>query len=134
MRRQAHVLKQPATAILVSDGSLAGMRDTRRLSAVLKGQVPTAGVCVCLNRVGCAGSGELDRGDFEKEAQVTVNVRIPFDVKAFAASSASGTPLLKAARVPGRRRHCGSSPGRFGGARVRKASLPALRRLLNGGR
>ena len=134
LRRQAHVLKQPATAILVSDGSLAGMRDTRRLSAVLKGQVPTAGVCVCLNRVGCAGSGELDRGDFEKEAQVTVNVRIPFDVKAFAASSASGTPLLKAAPRSRAATALRQLAGRFGGARVRKASLPALRRLLNGGR
>lgn len=137
LRRQANVLKQPATAMLVSDASLAGMRDTRRLNAALKLEAPAAKILVCLNRVGCCGTGELGRGDFEKGAQVAVDCSVPFEIKAFAASSAGGTAVLKAAPRSKAAIALRQLAGRFGGARARKTALPtlpSLRRLLPGAR
>jgi pilus assembly protein CpaE len=51
-RRQAHVLTPPSAIMIVSDASLAGMRDTMRLSALLKKTAANAEITVVLNRVG----------------------------------------------------------------------------------
>jgi len=130
LRKQAHVLKQPATVVMVSDGSLAGMRDTMRLDRMLKAAVPATTVCVCVNRVGVAGAGELAQADFEKGAEVKVDLRIPSDVKAFAVGSAAGRPVLQVAPRSRAAAALRMLAGRFGGPRVRTSPFPALRRLL----
>jgi pilus assembly protein CpaE len=132
LRRQTHVLTQPASAVLISDASLAGMRDTMRLNGMLKAALPAENISVCLNRVGLAGASELSRSDFEKGAQVKVSHSIPADVKAFAASMATGKPVLKAASRSRAAAGIRDLARCFGRPRVRKTPFPALRRLLAG--
>jgi pilus assembly protein CpaE len=132
--RQTRVLTQPATCLLVSNGSLAGMRDTQRLNALLKTSVPEVSVSVCLNRAGAGKGGEVSRSAFEKGAEVTVDVRIPEDVKAFATSAATGKPVLKAASRSRSAAALRSLAARLAGARARSPSFPMLSRLLPRGR
>ena len=96
LRQQARVLTPPAAIVLVSDASLAGMRDTLRLSALLKSMVPEAETTVLLNRVAAAGRTSW-AGRISRRAPRSRSIRIPDDVKAFAASAAAGKPVLKVA-------------------------------------
>ncbi|HYN39117.1 MAG TPA: AAA family ATPase, partial [Rhodospirillales bacterium] len=132
--RQTRVLTEPASVVLVSNASLAGMRDTQRLSALLKESVPELSVTVCLNRMGAGRAGDVGRAEFEKGAGVGIDVRIPDDIKAFAASAAAGKPVLKIASRSRSATALRSLASRFGGPRVRNVPFPMLRRLLPRGR
>lgn len=129
-RQQARVLTQPADIVLVSTGSLAGMRDTLRLSRMVKSVAPEARLTVCLNRVGAGGAGELARADFAKGAEVGVDICIPEDVKALAESAAAGKSVLKVASHSKAAKAIRDLSGRLGGARAKKPSFSALRKLL----
>jgi pilus assembly protein CpaE len=133
-RRQARLLTPPSSAVVVSDPSLAGMRDTMRLVQLLKRTVPDADLSVTLNRVGANKFGELGSADFAKGAETKVDCTIPFEVKAFAASAAVGTPVVK---VAGRTKAAEAMrilARTLGGGRAAKAPLPGWKRLLRGGR
>ena len=133
-RRQAHVLTPPSAIVIVSDASLAGMRDTMRLSALLKKTAANADVTVVMNRVGASRTGELGRGEFEKGAETKVDQIIPIDVKAFAASVASGKPVVKVAARTKATAALRALARRFAGSRAKKSKLPSWRRLFKGGR
>jgi pilus assembly protein CpaE len=133
-RRQAHVLTPPSAIIIVSDPSLAGMRDTMRLSALLKKTAANADITVVMNRVGAGRTGELGRSEFEKGAETKVDQVIPIDVKAFAASVASGKPVVKIAGRAKATAALRALAHRFAGGRIKKSKLPSLQRLLKGGR
>jgi pilus assembly protein CpaE len=133
-RRQAHVLTPPSAIIIVSDASLAGMRDTMRLSALLKKTAANADITVVMNRVGASRTGELGRSEFEKGAETKVDQIIPIDVKAFAASVASGKPVVKVAGRAKATAALRALARRFAGSRAKKGKLPSWRRLFAGGR
>jgi pilus assembly protein CpaE len=133
-RRQAHVLTPPSAIIIVSDASLAGMRDTMRLSALLKKTAANADITVVMNRVGASRTGELGRSEFEKGAETKVDQIIPIDVKAFAASVASGKPVVKVAGRAKATAALRALARRFAGGRAKKGTLPTWRRLFAGGR
>jgi pilus assembly protein CpaE len=133
-RQQARVLTQPADVVLASTSSLAGMRDTLRLSRMVKSVAPDARLTVCLNRVGSEGAGELKRADFAKGAEVGVDICIPEDVKAFAESAAAGKPVLKVASRSKAARALRDLVVRLDGARAKRPPLAALRKFLRGGR
>jgi pilus assembly protein CpaE len=133
-RRQAHVLTPPSAIVIVSDASLAGMRDTMRLSALLKKTAANADVTVVMNRVGASRTGELGRSEFEKGAETKVDQIIPIDVKAFAASVASGKPVVKVAGRAKATVALRALARRFASGRAKKGKLPSWRRLFTGGR
>jgi len=95
-RTQMSVLDPPSSVILVSEPSLAGMRDTMRLANLFKQNGCKAEVSVALNRVGANKNAELSKTDFERSAEVKISHSIPFDGKAFATCVSTGKPLLKA--------------------------------------
>jgi pilus assembly protein CpaE len=133
-RRQAHVLTPPSAIIIASDPSLAGMRDTMRLSALLKKTAANVEITVVLNRVGASRTGELGRADFEKGAEAKVDQVIPIDVKAFAAGTAAGKPVVK---VAGNSQAAGALRAltrRFANGRVKNSKLSTWRSLLKRGR
>jgi pilus assembly protein CpaE len=132
-RRQAHVLTPPSAIVIVSDASLAGMRDTMRLSALLKKTAANADVTVVMNRIGASRTGELSRAEFEKGAETKVDEVIPIDLKAFAASVASGKPVVKVAGRAKATVALRALARRFAG-RAKKSKLPSWQRLLKGGR
>jgi pilus assembly protein CpaE len=133
-RRQAHVLTPPSAIVIVSDASLAGMRDTMRLSALLKKTAANADVTVVMNRDGASRTGELGRSEFEKGAETKVDQIIPIDVKAFAASVASGKPVVKVAGRAKATVALRALARRFASGRAKKGKLPSWRRLFTGGR
>lgn len=96
-RTQGALLTAPVSVVLVSEPTIAGMRDTLRLAKVLRKSAAASHLAVVLNRAGAVKGGELPRADFERDAGVEVGVILPFDGKSAAASAASGKPLLKAA-------------------------------------
>ena len=96
-RSQAHILTAPAAAVVVSDPTLAGMRDTLRLVSFLGEAAPDAELRVVLNKVGERKHGELGKDDFEAGGEVRVEHRIPVDVKAMAACTSAGKTLAEVA-------------------------------------
>jgi pilus assembly protein CpaE len=96
-RTQVALLPSPLSMVVVSDPTIAGMRDTLRLGKALRGSAPAADFRVVLNRCGVVKGGELDRKEFERDADVAVDCMIAFDVKGAAASAGAGKPLAKVA-------------------------------------
>jgi len=94
-RTQIASLAPPASMVVVSDPSLAGVRDTARLVGFAKKAAPDVNLKVTVNRFGVAKDGELSKGDFEKGADIKIDHIIPFDAKPFAASDGTGKPLVK---------------------------------------
>lgn len=96
-RTQTSILTSPASIVLVSEPSLAGMRDTQRLARLFADSAPKADVCIVLNRVGANKGAELTRGDFEAGAESKVSIIVPFEPKTMAATAGTGKPLAKVA-------------------------------------
>jgi pilus assembly protein CpaE len=92
------LLAKATHVLLVSDPTLAGMRDTLRLKAFTKGVNPGAEISVIGSRVGLLKKGELDRATFEKGAEVSLRALLPFDPVAAAAGVEKGQPLCVAAK------------------------------------
>ena len=120
--------------MMVSDASLAGMRDTLRLSALLKSVAPKAETTVVLNRVAASRADELGRREFEKGAETKVDQIIPLDIKAFAASAAAGKPVVKVAGRAKATVALRALARRFAYGRVRSSKLAGWRSMLKGAR
>lgn len=128
-RCQSHVLTPPSAIMIVSDPSLAGMRDTMRLSALLKKTAANAEIKVIMNRVGASRTGELARADFEKGAETKVDQVIPIDIKAFAASTSVGKPVVKVASRAKATMALRALARRFGDGRMKNSKLAGWRSL-----
>ncbi|MBL8659222.1 MAG: P-loop NTPase [Rhodospirillales bacterium] len=97
-RTQTAILSPPCSIVLVSEPSLAGMRDTRRLVNLFANSAPKAEVSVVLNRVGANKGAEVSRGDFEAGAETKANFIVPFEPKTLATTTGTGKPLAKVAK------------------------------------
>ena len=84
--------------VVVTDQSLAAMRDTRRLLTLAKSQKGGAHALVIANRVGGV-AGEISRADFERGIGAKIDVSVPFDVKAAVAAAERGKPLADVAHA-----------------------------------
>ncbi len=129
-RSQAALLAPPAAVVVVSDPSLAGMRDTARLVAVVKATAPEAAVKVLLNRVGAAKVGELTKDDFERGAELSVDAVIPWDVKAAAASAGVGKAMAEVAARAKPVAVLRDLGGTLAGSKAQEAAPPLWSRLL----
>ncbi|MFO1127371.1 MAG: P-loop NTPase [Rhodospirillales bacterium] len=89
-RTQLFMLAPPSSLVVVSDPTLAGMRDTSRLVELGKKSAANTDLSVVLNRVGVSKAGELSRADFEKGCECKVAMSIPFDPAPFAAAAGAG--------------------------------------------
>jgi pilus assembly protein CpaE len=132
VRTQIATLQAPATALVVSDPSLAGMRDTMRLASLFKKSATAAETKVVINRMGASKSGELDKADFERGAELKVDQIIPYDPKPFAASASSGKPLLKVGGGSKAVKAIRELSQLLTGPRVDAVKMPVWQRLLKG--
>lgn len=89
-RSQISTLIPPASVVVVSDPTLAGMRDTQRLTKLVKTVTPGSELSVVVNRVGNSKNGELTIRDFEGGAELKVDHQIPFDVKSTILAEGAG--------------------------------------------
>ncbi len=81
--------------IIVSDLSLAGMRDTLRFKTFCKGRAPHVDVAVVLNRVDSSHGDGLTMAQFERGIETKVTCQIGEDHKNAAAASTAGKPLAE---------------------------------------
>jgi pilus assembly protein CpaE len=84
---------------VVTDLSLAGMRDTQRLMAMIAGAHAGAKAMIVANRVGGV-AGEVAVADFERGVGTKVAHLIPYDRPAAIAAAEGAKPLIEVARNP----------------------------------
>ena len=83
---------------IVTDLTLAAMRDTQRLAALIEILRPGAKPLVIVNRAGALPRGEIGRAEFEKGIGRKIDAVVPYDVKAASAMHEHGKALPAAAR------------------------------------
>ncbi|WP_374472529.1 CpaE family protein [Phenylobacterium sp.] len=91
------LLARAETVGVVTDLSLAGMRDAQRLLALLKGLRPEGRILLIANRVG-GTSGEVPQAEFERGVGAKLDLVVPHDGKMAEAAAQEAKPLLAAAR------------------------------------
>ena len=92
------VLSQAKRVIVVSDLSLAGMRDTIRLKGFCRAYAALTDVSVVLNRMDRSRQPAMTVAQFERGAEVKVAVQLPEDDKAASAATATGKSLADVAK------------------------------------
>jgi pilus assembly protein CpaE len=92
-----HLVHDAHVAIVVSEFTLAGTRDSIRILSWLKANAPQSRVIVVANRVTGAAVQEISRRDFEQSIERKVDIVIPFDQKTASQSAKLGQPLAKVA-------------------------------------
>lgn len=83
--------------IIVTDFSLAGLRDTGRLASLAKEAAPEAKCLIVGNRAGASKKSELAPADVQKSLKTTLSAVVPEDRAAVLQALNSGKPLPKAA-------------------------------------
>jgi pilus assembly protein CpaE len=92
------LLARAETTAIVTDLSLAAMRDTHRLINLMAVLRPGATPLLLANRVGMLSRGEIARAEFEKSIGLKIDYVIPYDAKAASAMAEHGKALPAAAR------------------------------------
>ena len=85
------------TVLVVTDLTLAGMRDGLRMLDFIKVQKPDVDVRLIVNRSGQSKKAEMPPADFERSVEVRVALMLPFDPVAAAKSARLGRPLAAVA-------------------------------------
>ncbi|MCC2665645.1 MAG: putative response regulator receiver domain protein (CheY-like) [Geminicoccaceae bacterium] len=87
------ILQSATDLLLVTDLSLAGMRDTMRLTGMLPTTNASCNTTLVVNRVGEHKQGEMPRAEFEKGVSRKLDLLLPFDAKTVAAATNFGQPV-----------------------------------------
>ncbi|MGH1481479.1 MAG: AAA family ATPase [Geminicoccales bacterium] len=87
------VLESATDLVMVSDFSLAGMRDTMRTINMLPNLNASCNIIAVANRAGEHKQGEMPRSEFEKGIGRKVDFVLPFDAKTVATSTNFGQPV-----------------------------------------
>jgi pilus assembly protein CpaE len=88
-----HVLASADETVIVTDLSLAALRDSFRLSGLVKSLGGTANALFVASQVGALHRGEIGRAEFERGLGVPLDFAVPFDPKAARAMAVSGKAL-----------------------------------------
>lgn len=87
------VLQSATDLLLVTDLSLAGMRDTMRITGTLPTTNASCNAVLVVNRAGEHKQGEMPRAEFEKGVGRKLDLVLPFDAKTVAAATNFGQPV-----------------------------------------
>lgn len=90
---QPDLLSLADTIVVVTDLSLAGMRDAMRLRVFASEHGPRARLRVVLNETRPPSKGDLSRADFEKTLGLSFAAAVPLDRKAAGDSDGRGRPI-----------------------------------------
>jgi pilus assembly protein CpaE len=111
------IVQTATDLVLVTDLSLAGMRDTMRITGTLPTINASCNSTLVVNRAGEHKQGEMPRAEFEKGVGRKLDLVLPFDAKTVAAATNFGQPVAasKSAVANGMRaitdRLCGAPAG-----------------------
>lgn len=92
------LLARADRTMIVADLSLAAMRDTQRLAALIEILQPSAKPLVIVNRTGALAGAEIARAEFEKALKRPIDGAVPYDAKAATAMAQHAKPLPAAAK------------------------------------
>ena len=92
------LLQDVATAVVVTELTLAATRDTIRILSWLKVNAPGTRVLLVANKVPPAGQEEVARKDFESSVERKIDVAIPFDAKLASQAAKLGKPVAESAK------------------------------------
>jgi pilus assembly protein CpaE len=84
------ILQGATDLVLVSDLSLAGMRDTMRMAGLLPTTNAACHALLVVNRSGEHKQGEMPRAEFEKGVGRKLDLVLPFDARTVAAATNFG--------------------------------------------
>jgi Flp pilus assembly CpaE family ATPase len=87
------ILQSATDLLLVTDLSLAGMRDTMRITGTLPTTNASCNTVLVVNRAGEHKQGEMPRAEFEKGVGRKLDLVLPFDAKTVAAATNFGQPV-----------------------------------------
>lgn len=91
-----HLVQDAHVVIVTVEFTLAATRDAIRVLGWLKANAPQAKVLVVANRVTSVPQ-EISRKDFEQSVERSVDICIPYDLKAASQSAKLGQPFAKVA-------------------------------------
>jgi len=94
---RTRVLQLATHVVVVTDLTLASLRDCIRIVAMLERAAPQAKLLVAANRFGRAESG-LSKAEFEKALGRSVSIVLPEDTKPIASAVNAGKPLPQVAK------------------------------------
>ncbi len=92
-----HLVQDVNVAVIVTEFSLAGARDTIRVLAWMRANSPQCKTLVVANKSQSAVV-EISRKDFEGTIERKIDIVLPLDLKATAQSAKLGRPIVEAAR------------------------------------
>jgi pilus assembly protein CpaE len=87
------IVQTATDLVLVTDLSLAGMRDTMRITGTLPTINASCNTTLVVNRAGEHKQGEMPRAEFEKGVGRKLDLVLPFDAKTVAAATNFGQPV-----------------------------------------
>jgi pilus assembly protein CpaE len=93
MATQKRLLAAAHEIVLVTELSLAGIRDTLRIKNALTALGAAANLSLVATRMGAGRQGQIDAASFEKGAQMKISHTVPEDYKAVAEASNVGKAL-----------------------------------------
>jgi pilus assembly protein CpaE len=128
-RMTRDLLARADAVAVVTDLSLAGMRDTQRLLGLLRGLRPQGEVLVVANRVGGV-AGEVPQAEFERGIGAKLDIVAPSDPKAAVAAAEQAKPLTAVAKASPLAAELRRLAGRFSGEVVAPAEEPEKGSLL----
>ena len=89
-----YIAQSATNLVLVTDLSLAGMRDTLRQLTLLPTANAACQITIVANRVGEYREGEIARKEFEAAIGRPIDFMIPFDARSVAAATNVGRPVV----------------------------------------
>lgn len=132
-RSQISTLIPPAAVVVVSDPTLAGMRDTQRLTKLVKTVTPESELSVVVNRVGKSKNGELTIKDFEGGAELIIDHQIPLDMKTQILAEGAGKTLGEVGKSSKMAQALRKLSQKVSGSEVEFSRAPFWKRLVGKG-
>jgi pilus assembly protein CpaE len=90
------VVQNATNLVLITDLSLAGMRDTLRQLTLLPSANAACQITMVANRVGEYRDGEIGRKEFEAAIGRPIDFVVPFDARSVAGATNVGKPVVEA--------------------------------------
>lgn len=90
---QRRLLTLAQDVVIVSDLTLAGVRDTLRIKGCLNVLLCPARVTTVASRVNASGAGQITRATFEKGLKGTIDIIVPEDAASLTTAANSGKSL-----------------------------------------
>ncbi len=94
--RHRRLLVNADHVFIVTDLTLAGIRDTQRISAAISSLAPTGQIHVIAGRVG-EGDAQISRATFERSAKAKLEVLVPNDARTIKVSANKGKSVVSEA-------------------------------------